>query len=432
MKAWLRSRWRVWRWVGRLAVIYLLRGRRKKTAAASLLTWLGVVLGVATLVTVLSVMNGFQSLTIDSLVEVASFHVRVYGAVDAAEVERVVGEGVVVPQVEVRVLAGDLGGEVEFVEVRGVPEGMRERDPGFARVVEVREGVFRVGEGRVVVGQELAYELGVGVGDSLVLTGLSVGETGILVPVRRGFVVSAVFRTGNYQIDRSMLFMGLEDARLVAGGDDGSFLAVKLPRPSRAQEVKRRLVRAGYEAVTWEEYNRALFDALRMEKLFLVFLVGLIFLVLGLNLVHGFRRSIFERRGELALLVAVGARVEEVRRVFLLEGIVLGATGAFLGTMWGYLLSININRVFSWVESMLNAGIHLWNALGRFWGGRFRLGSVRIFSPQSFYLLEIPFRVYPVEVLGIVLYAVLVSGGAAYLATRMLRTFSVTEVLRNE
>lgn len=162
VKAWLRSRWRVWRWVGRLAVIYLLRGRRKKTAAASLLTWLGVVLGVATLVTVLSVMNGFQSLTIDSLVEVASFHVRVYGAVDAAEVERVVGEGVVVPQVEVRVLAGDLGGEVEFVEVRGVPEGMRERDPGFARVVEVREGVFRVGEGRVVVGQELAYELGVG------------------------------------------------------------------------------------------------------------------------------------------------------------------------------------------------------------------------------------------------------------------------------
>ena len=122
---------------------------------------------------------------------------------------------------------------------------------------------------------------------------------------------------------------------------------------------------------SWRDYNRAFFGALRTEKTVMMLLIGLIFLVVGVNIFHSMRRAVAERTEDIAVLKAMGAGPDELGRVFVIDGLAIGAGGALVGLVVGLLIAVNVNEVFSLVEAVVNGASYLWSRIaGSFFGRR--------------------------------------------------------------
>jgi lipoprotein-releasing system permease protein len=195
-----------------------------------------------------------------------------------------------------------------------------------------------------------------------------------------------------------------------------------------ASHLAERYGGGRFEVGSWRQYNRAIFGALRMEKTFLIVLIGLIFIVVGANIHQSLKRSVRERLEEIAVLKTLGARPREVQLVFVLEGIITGFVGATVGTLAGLALAVNIEGLFAAIEAVVNTGIGLSVAL--FGGGG--AANVEIFSSQYFYLTEVPSEVIFLEVLGIYLFGWLSAAVAAYVASRSVVGVRPAQVLREE
>jgi lipoprotein-releasing system permease protein len=184
-----------------------------------------------------------------------------------------------------------------------------------------------------------------------------------------------------------------------------------------------------YRITSWRDYNRAFFGALRTEKLFMFILVGLIFIVVGLNIFQAQRRSVLERREEIGLLRAVGAADKAVRLVFVWDGVIIGFIGTGTGLILGLLIAFHIPLFFSILEGMVNAFLRLLNFILPVFGGG---EEFAVFSPAVFYLKEIPSRVIPHEVLLICLFGFFSALLAAWFASGKISKIKPAEVLRYE
>ena len=205
-------------------------------------------------------------------------------------------------------------------------------------------------------------------------------------------------------------------------------------RDRQAAAAVRAALGGGAEAprvVSWREYNRAFFGALLMEKIVMVVLIGLIFVVVGFNIHHTLRRAVRERYEEISLLKALGAPGAAMRLVFILDGFLIGLLGGFGGLAAGLLVANNINQVFGLVEAVVNVVIWVSQRLLFPFSEAIR-ESFSIFSPTYFYLLEVPSRVLFPEALLIVLFGLLSSTAAALLASLRVAGIRPVEILRVE
>ena len=180
---------------------------------------------------------------------------------------------------------------------------------------------------------------------------------------------------------------------------------------------------------SWRDYNRAFFGALRTEKLMMFILVGLIFIVVGLNIFQAQRRIVLERREEIGLLRALGASDTAVRLVFVWDGFIIGLAGSCLGLVPGLLIAFHIPAFFSFLESAVNLFISLINTLSGWSAGT---GEFAVFSPQIFYIKEIPSRVIPHEAALIFLFGFFSALLAAWFASGKVSGAKPAEVLRYE
>ena len=402
-------------------------GRRGSGAAATLFSVAGVTVGVATLTAVLGVMNGFQLGFIESILEVSSYHLQLEspggGRLEAQTLERLrrlAGVRAVVPFSETQLIAEGLY-DPRGCLLRGLPADVTALDGAFGERLRIVDGDWDLsGPAQVVLGVELARYLGVGVGDAVTLLALG----GELAPERRTYLVSGLFRSGYYEFDLGWGFARLSNREPVRYG-------IKIRNRFRDREAVaevRRLLEGGeYRLESWREFNRAFFGALRMEKLVMMVLIGLIFVVVGFNIYHGLRRAVRERFEEIGVLKALGASDWAVRSVFLTEGLFIGLAGSALGLALGLLASANINAVFSAAEWLVNAAGALAARLAAPMGERFSL-----FSPAYFYLSEIPSRVLLSEACLVVLFALGSCGLAARFAAEAVRNVSPMEVLHFE
>ena len=402
-------------------------GRRGSGAAATLFSVAGVTVGVATLTAVLGVMNGFQLGFIESILEVSSYHLQLEspggGRLEAQTLERLrrlAGVRAVVPFSETQLIAEGLY-DPRGCLLRGLPADVTALDGTFGERLRIVDGHWDLsGPAQVVLGVELARYLGVGVGDAVTMLALG-GEQ---APERRTYLVSGLFRSGYYEFDLGWGFARLSNREPVRYG-------IKIRNRFRDREAVaevRRLLGGGeYRLESWREFNRAFFGALRMEKLVMMVLIGLIFVVVGFNIYHGLRRAVRERFEEIGVLKALGATDWAVRSVFLTEGLFIGLAGSALGLALGLLASANINAVFSAAEWLVNAAGALAARLAAPMGERFSL-----FSPAYFYLSEIPSRVLLSEACLVVLFALGSCGLAARFAAEAVRNVSPMEVLHFE
>lgn len=428
-------------WILYVARRHFRTRRREKGHAAALLSITGLAVGVMTLVAVLAVMNGFQMSTIEGILEVNSYHLRVEsGAANERSpvlqdrIRALPGVDAVVPFVELQSLARGLFGEPQAVMLRGVPRDVMQLDSGLREHLSVIRGRFDLdGEDSIVLGAELARALGVRVGDQVSFLSVSGGELDVRRPREAVLQVTGLFHTGFLDYDRTWGFISLAAAERRFEVDEVPIWGIKLTDRFADRRVGARVaeVLAGEETrmVSWREYNRSIFGALRVEKLMMSFLIGLIFVVVGANIYQSLRRSVHERSEEIAVLKALGAPPHSVQLVFIIEGLVIGLTGGFLGVTAGLAVAANINAVFAAAEAVVNSLADVTDIL--LWPfGITVAADFSIFSPTYFYIMEVPSRVFFWEVAGIFLFALLSGGLAALAVSRQITRIKPAEVLR--
>jgi lipoprotein-releasing system permease protein len=166
-----------------------------------------------------------------------------------------------------------------------------------------------------------------------------------MMPRTRRFRVAGVFESGFYDYDENWCFISLPAAQSLAGvGNIVNVLEFRLTKPEEAPKVAREAEQAagmGFVATTWMEANRALFRALKLEKLVTAIFIGLITFVAGLNILVVLSMTVTDKARDIAVLLSMGARRDQIRRIFLLQGIAIGATGTLIGLALGY--------AFAWI-----------------------------------------------------------------------------------
>jgi lipoprotein-releasing system permease protein len=446
------------RWISFVAARYVSRGRRNRSSPSPVLAVLGIFTGVLALTVILAVMNGFQLGFIESILEIASYHIRVELPSPAAPgtAETLIREqpqvAAVVPFREIRGLLRGERSVPQAAVIRGLPPDALRRDRGMAEKLVFESGSFDLADPRsILLGAELARRLSLRVGDPVSLLSLAgafpaAGETDApgedpSQTAEAALVVAGIFRSGFYEYDLGWAFINLETSGGLDGSAGGLSLGIKLANRWQDQRAAARtasllaeiLPPESFRVSSWRDYNRAFFGALRTEKLLMFILVGLIFVVVGVNIFQAQRRMVLERREDIGLLRAVGATDRAVRFIFLWDGFVIGLTGAGLGLGLGLLVSFHIAAFFSLLEGIVNGALALLNALtSLFGGGGFGEGGFAVFSPAIFYIKEIPSRVIPGEAALVFLFGFLSALGAAWFASGKTARTRPAEVLRYE
>ena len=317
----------------------------------TLLAVAGVAAGVGTLVIALAMNTGFRQTIQDRLLGVTA-HVnltrpgadglRDYRAL-AEELGATPGVRAAAPAIYQTVLLS-AGGRARGIVLKGIDPELEHRSNEALRRVVAGAADFAAdadGMDAILLGRILAQELKIGAGDYVTLISPQGRLTPYgMVPRSRRFRVAGIFDSGFYDYDANWGFVTLGAAQGLAGtGDLVNVIEFRIEQADRAAELAGVLARKagpGYSATTWMEENRALFRALRLEKLVTAIFIGLITFVAGLNILVVLAMSVSDKARDIAVLMAMGARREQVRNIFILQGLAVGAVGTCAGLVAGY------------------------------------------------------------------------------------------------
>ena len=425
-----------YRWIFDVSRRFASVDRKSRSSATSFLAVLVICFGVMSLVTVVSVMNGFQMSFVNAIMELSSFHIRVSKSDSQTEADFL---NFCADSKEIRcvspfyesqaLLVGNKSKESAGI-IRGVDARTCEFDEGFAREIKIVSGSFDLSSAdSIVLGSYLAQSLGVTTGNTVNLLALSGGKDVELLSQNRQFKVTGIFECGYYDINQGYAFVSLEAAHMYFGEDAPVFYGIKIRRPQNdgfvSAAIKSRFPDAAVQS--WREYNRTFFGALRVEKNILMLLVFLIFVVVAVNIYNGMRRLVFERSQEIAALSALGGTSFQIKAIFVVRGFLPGAAGTVIGIVLGIFISLNIRSVFLGVSHCL-----YWLEL--FFTSVFSPENAAFVTENQMYAIyaSIPARIIPSEVLLISLFGVLSPLLASALASRSVLKLKIAEVLHNE
>jgi len=390
-----------------------LRAKRKQTfvSVITVISILGITVGVSALIIVLSVMGGFEDTLKDKILGLNA-HVVVLGMGHGIEdYERVA---------EVSRSIKGVAGASPFTynqamlsssssAIGAVVRGLEVKTAGEATVVpqKIKEGSLKglnVGLGDkkgarpgIVLGKELAERLSVRTGDKINL----ISPTGTMTPAgpmprMTSFVVSGIFELGMYEYDSSLAFISLHNAqKFFRLGDTATGVEIKLHDVDEARGVADTVMRelkGPYWTKTWEDMNRSLFSALKLEKVTMFIILTLIILVAALNIISTLIMVVMEKHKDIAILKSIGASPGGIMKIFMVEGAIIGIIGTFAGAVFGVTVAMNLE----WVVSIIEGLFHF-----------------KILPPSVYYIDKLPSRVEPMTVIIIIAFSL----GISFLAT---------------
>jgi lipoprotein-releasing system permease protein len=322
---------------------------------------LGIALGVAALIIVLSVVNGFQREVRARMLDVIP-HVQVDASgvgtpwqTLAQQARGLPGVAAVAPVVTMRALLGRgealrgvvLRGISPDDEVKVVPLAERLRDGALAKL--------EPGARQIVLGAELARELQVKAGDAVVvLSGAGTGESA--APRHHGFTVAGVFDSGHHEYDSTLALLHIEEALELAHLSRAEALSVRLDDAQQAPLWARALAQRLDPRVAvydWTRSNRIWFAAVAQQKRMLGLILALIIAVAAFNLVATLVMTVTDKRADIAILRTLGASPRSVMAIFVVQGALAGLTGTLAGVALGLLIALNIEAIVPAFERLL-------------------------------------------------------------------------------
>ncbi|BCM25729.1 lipoprotein releasing system protein [Methyloradius palustris] len=340
------------------------QGRNHFISFISLTSMIGIGLGVAALIVVLSVMNGFQEELRSRILGVAS-HMQITGPDNvlqdwqhvAAEVKDAPHVKAVAPYIMAQGMLS-YGQAVQGAIVRGVlPE---DEDKVADLGASMRAGKLsdlKSGEFGIILGVELAQSLGVFMGDKVVLLSPQ-GQftpTG-LVPRIKQFKVVGLFQVGMYEYDSGLALIHMDDAaKLYRMDSDVSGVRLKLDDLFLAPQVSRQITqqlsdKGNFFVTDWTEQHANFFRAVQMEKRVMFVILALIVAVAAFNIVSTLVMAVTDKRADIAILRTLGASPASIMQIFIVQGALIGVIGTFFGTIGGVLIALNIDVIVPFIE----------------------------------------------------------------------------------
>jgi lipoprotein-releasing system permease protein len=329
------------------------------------ISMVGIALGVAALIVVLSVMNGFQKDVRDRMLSVLA-HVEVFnpdtGVKDwqalARNAERVPEVRAAAPYVQGQaMLVRD--GVVQGAMLRGVQPDDEAKVSDIA--TEMRSGLLTSltpGDFNIVLGSALARAFGVRVGDKIaVLAPEGLVTPAGVVPRQKAFTVSGVFESGHYEYDSSLALINIDDAEKLYRLDNVTGIRLKLADMQAAPEVARKLAGVLDQDVLirdWTQQNRSWFAAVQLEKRMMFIILALIIAVAAFNLVSSLVMSVRDKEADIAILRTLGAAPKSVLAIFVVQGALIGLAGCLLGVVFGIVLALNVGTVVGFIERLFH------------------------------------------------------------------------------
>src|SRR4051812_37394141 len=342
-----------------VAMRYLL-ARRKQAfiSLISLISVLGVMVGVMALLIALALMTGLQGELRDRIVgSAAHVYVMKAGGISDAQAEiqkllrvpRVVGAAPIVQGKAL--LTSDAGGQA-FIEVKGVVPAQEKTVTQIEKAM-VSGGLDALDTppgqmAAILIGKDLASTLKVRVGDVVRLLTPEGPLTPMgMLPRERAFRVAGTFSLGLYEYDSGYGFVRLDVAERVLGRTEPDFIELRLDDMFAAQRVSEAIserLGADYMARDWADLNGALFSALWLEKMAISITIGLIVMVAALNIVASLVLLVMEKSRDIAILKTMGSSARSVTTIFIMQGLIIGTVGTTIGAAGGYALSTVLTR----------------------------------------------------------------------------------------
>ena len=420
-----------------IGVRYLRARRRERfVSMIAIIALAGVAIGTFALTVVLSVMSGFQEDLRDRLL---SFNPHITVAHTAPEqndlqalqsrIAALPGVSGVAPYIssQVMVVSTTVNGAPGLVSggtLRGVvahdnpvlTELDRRLTAGSLAVLETLHPVTIADHGKqrtaqlpgAIIGKSLAFDLGLQVGDAIVVISPASLGAGAGAPRLRRFVIGGLFYSGMYEFDASLIFVALNQGQALLADDPQleRGLEVRVRSAFEAPAIGRQIgaiAGSGFAVKDWTENNAALFSALKLEKLTYFLVLLLIVLVAAFNIVATLVMVVMERRKEIAILRAMGARARSIAWIFMCEGATLGVGGTVVGVLSGFTASYLIGKYHL---------IHL--------------------PADLFMVSTVPVRLYAVNFLAVAVAAVVLCLVGAIYPALQARSLSPVEVIRYE
>ena len=411
--------------VERLLAFRYLRARREE-GFISVIAWFsfaGITLGVATLIIVMSVMNGFRTELINRILGLNG-HIGVFSATSEpltdynrvalklAELPNVIAA---TPQVQGQVMASSARAQTGAV-VRGVSwSDLAARKPLWDSLSQQAIAAFR-DDKHILIGETMAFRLGLKIGDKMTLLSASGRTTAFgSIPSKRTFTIGGLFKVGMHEYDNSFIFMPLSEAQsffhlpeAVSGIEVYSDAPIKIELLRRAIAIN---LGGEYRQFDWQERNKSFLNALNVERNVMFIILTLIILVAAFNIVSSMIMLVRSKNADIAVLRSMGASSGMVMRVFLITGASIGVIGTFVGAIVGLLFCWQIDAIKRFIEG---------------------LSGAELFSAEIYYLSKLPAIIDPSEVLTVVVMAFVLSLVASLYPAWRASHIAPAEVLRYE
>ena len=349
----------------------------------SLVSMLGIAVGVTALITVISVMNGFEKELTDRILGMVS-HATISGVGDGADASVHAWRNAIdkaeanphvkgaAPYVERQALLQ--GTRVTGAVIRGVlPEAEPKVSELDRKMIKGKLEDLKAGGFGLILGNELAMHLGVGVGDKVTVITTEVTTTPVgAIPRYKRFEVVGIFSVGFQEYDEGLAVMHIEDAERLFQLDGPSGIRLKLDDMFNAWEIGRDLAQQlgqFYRVQDWREGHANFFSAVEMEKKVMFIILSLIVAVAAFNLVSTLVMLVTDKQADIAILRTLGISPQSIMGVFMVQGVIVGAFGILLGIVGGAALALNLPVLVKWVE---------------------RTFHVEFLSPDVYYISEVP------------------------------------------
>ena len=384
----------------------------------SIFSFLGITLGVAILIIVMSVMNGFKKdltqkilgLNPHIVIQPNSFEIDSnYISILKKNFDKITlsrsysGEGIAISN-----------DKAKGVILKGIDKKEKNNIVFFDNFI-TQGNINSLNSNNVFIGSELAFNLNLKMGDSInLMTSSFVGTPLGNLPKQENFRVAGIFSTGFIEFDQNIIFLNIEDALSIFDkGNKDQNIEIYLSDPLKANSYKNKIqkINENFFVYTWSDLNKSLFSALKVERNVMFIILSLIIVVAAFNIISGLTILIKNKTKEIAILKTLGLSNQSIKKTFFLTGLTIGLFATLSGIILGILFSINIEKIRIFLSKVFN---------------------LEFFPADIYFLEELPYEINIYSVIVVFTISLLISVIASYLPANKISKMNTFRALRYE